>query len=135
MKGKKSNQEMTDLEREMAFRNASRRLLFRGEPDSPIAAVPGAGKSAAQIPTRHVRQKITINLDSDIIEFFKARADEEGTPYQFLINQILRDYVRGTRTEQLSKDVSEALLMDKKFLQRLAARLGAIEGVEGEEEE
>lgn len=76
-------------------------------------------RSAAEAPKRHVRQKITMNLDSDIIEFFKLRAEEDGTPYQFLINQILRDYVRGTRIDQLSTEVSARLLGDRDFLQRV----------------
>jgi hypothetical protein len=76
-------------------------------------------KSLSQTPKRHVRQKVTINLDQDIIEFFKLRAEDEGTPYQFLINQILRDYVRGNRVDQLARDVSEQLLGDQSFLQRL----------------
>ena len=78
-----------------------------------------SGKSAAQVPTRHVRQKVTMNLDSDIIEFFKARAEQEGTPYQFLINQILRDYVRGNRVDQLAKEVSAHLLKDPTFIERV----------------
>ena len=82
---------------------------------------PIAGKSAAQIPKRHLRQKVTMNLDSDIIEFFKLRAEEEGTPYQFLINQVLREYARGNRVEQLAKEVSDLLIEDPTFLQKVLA--------------
>ena len=84
-------------------------------------------KSAAQIPKRHVRQKVTMNLDSDIIEFFKLRADEEGTPYQFLINQVLRDHVRGNRVDQLAKEVSELLLEDQSFIERVIVSASAVE--------
>jgi uncharacterized protein (DUF4415 family) len=78
------------------------------------------GRSAAEIPLRHVRQKITMNLDSDIIEFFKARSEEEGAPYQFLINQTLRDHVRGNRVERVAEEVSKLLLSDETFFNNLS---------------
>lgn len=99
------------MEREL--KDASRRLLFREK------VIPGEGKSAAESPERHFRQKVTINLDSDIISYFKTRAGEENTPYQFLINQVLREYIHGTRTEQLSREVGERLLSDPSFVERL----------------
>jgi uncharacterized protein (DUF4415 family) len=104
------------MEREL--KDASRRLLFREK------LIPGEGKSAAATPARHFRQKVTINLDSDIISYFKDRAAEESTPYQFLINQVLREYIHGTRTEQLSKEVGERLLSDPSFVDRLKTILG-----------
>jgi len=79
------------------------------------------GKSAALIPQRHVRQKITINLDADIIQFFKEMSDADGMPYQILINQILREYVRGNRVERLAGEVAQHLLKDSSFLERIAA--------------
>ncbi len=40
-----------------------------------------------------VKQKITLNIDADILEWFKAsQPQEEG--YQTIINQALREYVR-----------------------------------------
>lgn len=36
----------------------------------------------------------TIRLDDDIVLFFKKRAKEEHVPYQALINQYLRNYVK-----------------------------------------
>lgn len=99
---------------EESFRNASRRLLFRDE-----GAIPGEGRSAAEIPGRHFRQKVTINLDADIVSFFKDRAAEEKTPYQFLINQVLREFVHGTRPERLARSVGDLLLSDESFRQKL----------------
>ncbi|MBR6479498.1 MAG: BrnA antitoxin family protein [Clostridia bacterium] len=42
----------------------------------------------------HVKKQITINIDSDIIAYFKALADETGVPYQTLINLYLKQCVR-----------------------------------------
>jgi len=106
-----------DDEMEEKLRLASRKLLFGDR------KIPGEGRSAAETPDRHVRQKVTINLDSDIISFFKARAVEEKTPYQFLINQVLRDYVHGSKPEQLARDVAEILLGDASFLEKIKSSI------------
>ena len=34
--------------------------------------------------------KITINLDEDLLVLVKEQADESGTPYQSLINRLIR---------------------------------------------
>ncbi len=36
------------------------------------------------------REKITIRLDEDVIEYFKKMAEKKGMPYQMLINLYLR---------------------------------------------
>ena len=43
------------------------------------AAIPSPGKT-----------RITIMLDDDLIEFFRAKAEAEGTGYQTMINATLR---------------------------------------------
>jgi uncharacterized protein (DUF4415 family) len=43
------------------------------------AVMPSAGKT-----------RITIMLDDDLIEFFRARAEAQGTGYQTMINATLR---------------------------------------------
>lgn len=47
-------------------------------------------QTVRQLQTQHATKKkrISIHLDSDIIEYFKAQADGKG--YQTLINQTLR---------------------------------------------
>jgi uncharacterized protein (DUF4415 family) len=42
---------------------------------------------------RPVKQKITLNIDADILEWFKAN-QPRGKGYQAIINQALREYVR-----------------------------------------
>lgn len=38
-----------------------------------------------------VKKQITIRLDEDTIEYFKTMSEENGIPYQNLINLYLRD--------------------------------------------
>lgn len=106
------------------FSAATRKLLFRTPAESEVSQkIPGAGKSAAETPRRHVRVKVTMNVDGDILAYFKDRASEDGLPYQTLMNQVLREYVQGTRPEQLAAGVSEVLLEDPAFLEALAKKV------------
>lgn len=40
---------------------------------------------------RALKQPVTIRLDSQTVEYFKALAERKGIPYQSLINLYLRD--------------------------------------------
>jgi uncharacterized protein (DUF4415 family) len=106
---------------EQIFRRAARRVLF----DKPeeVQDIPGAGRSAAEDAQRHTRVKITINLDGDVIGFFKEWAKEEGLPYQNLINRVLREYAQGGRPEKIAQSVSSILLRDQGFIELLKKRL------------
>ena len=44
-----------------------------------------------------LKKQITINLDAETVEYFKAQAEETGIPYQKLINFYLSDCVRQKR--------------------------------------
>ena len=61
----------TNMEKEYNFENAKRGQV-----------VPQKGKT-----------RITIYLDTDIVEAFRDRADRAGYGYQTMINQALRDYL------------------------------------------
>ena len=50
------------------------------------------GKRGAIIKSRG-KTRITIHLDDDVIEAFRAKAEKEGSGYQTLINSALRDYL------------------------------------------
>lgn len=41
--------------------------------------------------TKLLKQSVTIRIDRDTIEYFKALAKKTGLPYQSLINLYLRD--------------------------------------------
>lgn len=66
-------------------------------------------KRAKDIPALAKRQaensgktRITIMLDNDVLEVFRTRGCEEGTGYQTLINQALREHVDGKRLDEVS---------------------------------
>ena len=48
------------------------------------------------------KQQITINIDSDVISYFKMQAGIFGIPYQTLINLYLSDCVSKKRELQMS---------------------------------
>ena len=50
---------------------------------------------------RRLKKQVTIRMGVDIIEYFKAMAQETGIPYQNLINLYLRDCVQSHRKLQL----------------------------------
>lgn len=50
----------------------------------------------------HLKKQITINIDSSTIDYFKHLAEEEGIPYQILINLYLGDCVQNNRHIQIS---------------------------------
>lgn len=44
-----------------------------------------------------LKKQVTINLDAETVEYFKAQAEETGIPYQKLINFYLADCVKHKR--------------------------------------
>jgi uncharacterized protein (DUF4415 family) len=68
------------------------------------------------------KKTITIMLDPDIIEHFKAQAENSRTGYQTLINQALRESIQDPKTS----DPLEHLLKDKNALRRLKAELETV---------
>jgi len=74
---------------------------------------------------RPMKVRITITLDQDLVEHFKAEAAKPGAlPYQTQINQTLRKALTGEelRSEQ-TEAIKEALLKDPDFLRKMAHRL------------
>ena len=51
---------------------------------------------------KKLKNQVTINLDADIITYFKQQAASSGIPYQTLINLYLADCVRNKRQLSLS---------------------------------
>lgn len=110
---------MSNDEQEQKLAAATRKLLFRNAP----LAERVERKSAADVPERHVRIKITMNLDGDIVNHFKERAGREGRSYQFLINEALRDSIEGSKTERLAAEVRATLLTDDQFIQKMSEKI------------
>ncbi len=49
-----------------------------------------------------LKKSVTIRLSEDVIGYFKQMADENGVPYQSLINLYLRDCVSSHRKVAIS---------------------------------
>ncbi|MDN5559265.1 MAG: BrnA antitoxin family protein [Ruaniaceae bacterium] len=52
--------------------------------------------------TRRIKKQVTIRLDLDTINYFKAVADQTGIPYQTLINLYLTDCADHERKPDLN---------------------------------
>lgn len=51
---------------------------------------------------KKLKKQITINIDTDTINYFKSQADFSGIPYQTLINLYLSDCAENKKQLQLS---------------------------------
>jgi uncharacterized protein (DUF4415 family) len=51
---------------------------------------------------KKLKRQITINIDSDTVDYFKDLAESSGLPYQTLINLYLRDCADNHRKLQVS---------------------------------
>ena len=51
---------------------------------------------------KKLKKQITINIDNDIIDYFKALSEKAGIPYQTLINLYLKDCAANERQLRLS---------------------------------
>lgn len=51
-----------------------------------------------------LKKQITINLNEEVIQYFKQQSDKTGVPYQTLINLYLLDCVNKHRTLNFSWD-------------------------------
>ena len=45
-----------------------------------------------------LKKQITININSDVLDYFKEMSNQTGIPYQSLINLYLMDCVKNKRT-------------------------------------
>jgi uncharacterized protein (DUF4415 family) len=60
------------------------------------------GKRGPVVPPEPGKTRITIRLDNEILDHFRKRAhDMGGGNYQTLINDALREYIRGARLEKI----------------------------------
>lgn len=46
---------------------------------------------------KHLKKQITINIDSEAIDYFKKQSENAGIPYQTLINLYLKDCAQSGR--------------------------------------
>ena len=52
--------------------------------------------------TNRLKKQVTINIDNDTIDYFKAQSEKTGLPYQTLINLYLADCASNKRKLNLS---------------------------------
>ncbi len=64
------------------------------------------GKRGPVIPHKG-KTRITIFIDTDILEWFRDQAEREGRGYQTAINQALRNYIKQDRRpiQEIVKEV------------------------------
>ena len=59
---------------------------------------------AASVPNPYVKKlkkQVTIRLEEDVVDYFKALAEETDIPYQTLINLYLKDCMKAQRKPSL----------------------------------
>lgn len=52
--------------------------------------------------SKRLKRQITLNIDSDTVDYFKGQSEESGIPYQTLINLYLSDCARNKKQLQVS---------------------------------
>ena len=72
-------------------------------------------KRGAVIPSKG-KTRITIMLDDDVLEHFRAKAEEEGTGYQTMINSVLRAVLVPSRRKATSDDKPLTVAVLRKVL-------------------
>ena len=56
-------------------------------------------KALRKMMTKAKKIKITVNVDEDLLTELRQMAEETGTPYQSLLNKVLKDAVMGKKTD------------------------------------
>jgi predicted DNA binding CopG/RHH family protein len=67
-------------------------------------------KALRKIMAKTKKVKITINVDEDLLAELRHMAEETGTPYQSLLNRVLKDAVmtkknEGSRLDRLEREI------------------------------
>ena len=81
-----------------------------------VPAVLAAGPELVNI-TRIPKMRITINLDTDVVAYFKHQAAETARGYQTLINDALRQYVGlASKTDVLTNLIERVKRLEQSML-------------------
>jgi len=70
-----------------------------------------------QVVSQKGKQRITMYLDTDVLDEFRARADKAGYGYQTMINEALRKYLQKTE-KPLNETVIRQVIREE--LERVA---------------
>jgi uncharacterized protein (DUF4415 family) len=72
------------------------------------------GKRGAVIPTPASKERITIRLDADILDFFRDQVERAGgVNYQTAINSVLREYLDGKRAAPQIEDIVRRVIREE----------------------
>jgi predicted DNA binding CopG/RHH family protein len=69
-------------------------------------------KAIRKMLAKAKKVKITINVDQDLLAELRHMAEETGTPYQSLLNRVLKDAVmskkdEGSRLDRLEREIEQ----------------------------
>lgn len=82
--------------------------------------------SREALDPRNIKVHISIKVDADVLEWFKARAaDPSSAGYQTLINNALREVMEQEEAGTTAVSNRAALLADEGFLSAVAERVAA----------
>ena len=70
------------------------------------------GKRGVILPSRR-KTRITIYIDSAVLEEFRSRAEEAGTGYQTMINEALKEYLSQNSEKLLTESMLRRILQEE----------------------
>jgi uncharacterized protein (DUF4415 family) len=72
------------------------------------------GKRGAVIPTPASKERITIRLDADILDYFRGQVERAGGGnYQTAINSVLREYLDGKTAAPQLEDIVRRVIREE----------------------
>jgi uncharacterized protein (DUF4415 family) len=72
------------------------------------------GKRGAVLPVSPGKERITIRLDCDILDYFRDQVEQAGGGnYQTVINNVLRDYIEGKKSAPGLEDTLRRVIREE----------------------
>jgi uncharacterized protein (DUF4415 family) len=72
------------------------------------------GKRGPVIPTPPGKERITIRLDSDILDYFRDQVERAGGGnYQTAINEVLREYLEGKQNAPQIEEIVRRVIREE----------------------
>lgn len=72
------------------------------------------GKRGAVLPLPPGKERITIRLDSDILDYFRDQVEQAGGGnYQTVINNVLRAYIEGKKSVPELEDTLRRVIREE----------------------
>ena len=70
------------------------------------------GKRAALVPTKG-KTRITIYLEDTVLNTFRAKAEKQGTGYQTMINDALKEYLKNKADAPVTESTLRRVLREE----------------------